>query len=278
MRKLTVLLSLFCLLVTVQGANNYTDDPDIVCAYRHEADAAMDDDSSGNANHLTNDGVGNDTTWETEGSTCGRYLGGDPDKQTIAYASLPADLPGKANDQTWSVTGYFRRDTAAWVALTTMWDSGGNERSWFIGCFDDTGYKLKVLIGHTSGTATYTVTNSTVTSEDDMYFYAVVFDEGDVDTYLYNKTDSTDHGWESDDTTVVNAMSYDTGCDLCLGDYASSDSYDTLPMYGQIDEVIIWKRCLSQADVASVLAQTYTYTPPGGDAAQIINVQMSKAQ
>jgi len=238
-------------------ANDFSGDGNCLAVYRQES-GALTTDSKG-SNTLTNSGgvTANAATYR-EGSYSGDYTYTAPDYLSLANASLPATWPGKASHD-FSVTAHFRCDSLNYRCIAGVYHTADDDRSWVIEIWNDSGtYKIRVVIGKSSGADWDIYSHATGLSVNTWYFVALIVDmDGNIKIRLSEWNGSSyDHEGTDIDTSLLNAMSA-TSADFRIG--SRSDSVN--PWSGQIDEVCVFDDLLTDQEADDIRDGSYSPSP-----------------
>lgn len=214
---------------------------------------------------LTSDSVGTNTlsgadvttsTTHIEGSTSAYFKRSLDSYRRVLNGNLSSDFPGLdgSSNSTFSVCFWFRPDTLP--TSTGTWymvgkDNGSTERSWAIAVrWTGTVPVLSFIQGHTNGTDAQLVDHASTLVADRWYHVGV--------TYTNATKTATIRIWDytaaevlgSDISTVcTNAISMCSSAFIMgrRGDYNYGNDFD-----GYLDEVAIFKRALSSAEIDTI--------------------------
>lgn len=235
-------------------ANDFSGDGDVVALYRLE-DGALETDSKG-SNDLT--GVNTpqaSTVTFKEGAASLVAAPGDAEYLRIDDTDMSADYPlkdGSAND-TFSILFWFRPDDQATrYGLFSKYEFGSDLRS--ISCEVDDG--IRINLGHTGGTDQERVIDFAdvpALTDDVWYHFKFTYDDQDWTFRLWDDNGSSVH--DTDSGTTSNAISI-LETPFVIASYApvSAGRY----WDGFIDEFLLFKRVVSDADQDDIIAGTYS--------------------
>lgn len=264
MKRLTALIVFLCpamawatiFLVmrtgTADAANVFTGDAACEAVWRLES-GALTTDSSGNGNTLTNDGVAASGTYK-EGSYSGDFEYDETDSLLISDASLSSGFPLKTGDTTKdiSVCFWFRLEShPASTYLFSKFDLTTNKASF--GILVTSALKIGHNIGYNYG-ASYEVNWDTGTLSDGVWYHvgATYDDSSKAWTMrVWNGTTSAIvanlSGTKTNNISVTSASVLIGACQE--GAAAWTD--------GLIDEVVVFSRVLSTAEIDSIRGGTF---------------------
>lgn len=256
------------------NANDFSCDPNCQAVYRGE-DGAVTVDSK-NSNTLTTSTVSANTSIFVEGAAsldCTAV--GSTQFLTLTDAAMGAGFPGKSGSAIGDFSICYRAYftvlpvSGGFDAIVSKWYSGGNKRSYFLGLRQNGGIVEFVFFnGHTSGTATEIIAHGTNIVTDRWYDVGFTYVESTKAWKLRirDRTTGLLLGGAEVTGTASNAMSVTTQ------HFQIDNTQDsTNNTQANIDEVVLWNREISSAEIDAYSAQTFDSC--AGGAAQIIQAK-----
>jgi hypothetical protein len=230
-------------------ANDFSEDGDVVALWKFDNNA---NDSIG-GNDLT---PVNSPTYDSGDKKEGTHsIDFESTSEQICYiddGDLDAGFPGKggASEQSFSFCVWAKLESAIGQCILGKWGLGTRSYKIEISALND----LSFHIGYDSGGSDSSITFDTSLSTGIWYHIAVVYDASDNGMKIRVwDDDAGDFLDDNKEGTAGGDMSPDTAR-LVLGGkyYADQDQFD-----GKIDEVVIFKRALSDDDIDAIRAGTY---------------------
>lgn len=211
---------------------------DVIAIWHNNGDGL---DSSGNDHTIVYTGGSFNTVDQKLGSAC-TDLDGIDDFGTVADAD---DLDGFTSGM--SLSMWVKRDNIdAFTYLLTKWITSGNQRSWW--CTFNASNQIVFQVSsngtETGSTVDIATTINSFTSTSDFYHLVFVWESGQrLKVYVDNVDESTT-------TAGIPQSSVHTGTsDIIMGRHPTA-SVVFFP--GLMDEVVLWNRDLSVAEVAEL--------------------------
>lgn len=237
-------------------ANTFTGDSSCIALYNFES-GALTTDSIG-TNTLTNSNVAESAGDYKEGSCCADFEKSSSAKMSISNSSLSAGFPFKSTDtnKQGSFCFWFKMEsTPSGVngGLITKWGNGYNVSSFAIGVSTSGIFYVAVSNGTTLDNTNFSGYGTIATGV--WYHVGVTLDAASKTCTLriWNDTDST----VSTLTHTYSITPYASTATVNIG----SEDYWNYYWDGLIDEVVIFNRILSIAEIDSI--RTGGYPAPG---------------
>lgn len=240
-------------------ANDFTDAYGLQALYRCE-NGALTTDSSGNGNDLTNSGVAVDTVNYHEGAASGDWELDDADIMYRADAYLSADFPLKAGTANYdfTITGWLRPESLSVSYVRTPWSK--NKTQWNNGhdiwiTSDDFRLWLQLTIQGRVANSSGSLTIST----GQWYFFACSYDSstGTIRAYLYDLS-ATSVIQDQSSTFDPSTYGYPSLAAAGNWNHGGTNLTFTLPWDGNMDEITVWNRPLTTAEIEAIRDGTYT--------------------
>lgn len=240
-------------------ANNFSGDTNCVALWRFES-GALTTDSKG-TNTLTDVNTVAESTGAggfKEGACAADLELGNRECFTITDAALDAGFPLKSGDANKKISVCCWFEIEAFNGTTNMtlvskYDRDG-KRSFAITCVDD---DLKFLLGYNSGASVETV----IVFADGLdvgVWYHLGFTYQDSDKSWYAKLVGDDvTTLEASGNTTNNINVEDGSFGIGTYFYQGNPDYSNSQYDGLIDEVVIFKDILSEAEIDAIRAGTY---------------------
>jgi hypothetical protein len=263
MRVRTTTILILLLASAVGAQNDFSEEPNAVAHYRMES-GAMGTDALGLNALATSWAPDANTADYMEGAASAYFSSSGGVYMPRSADNLTADFPGKgSNKLTVCFWFYQNADNASYGGLISMWELQPNNRSWEVGTRVDAGYTRNVYlaIGVSDGNDTQTFNHAGVFALNQWYHVGATYD-GDsnaVKIRVWDESGAAILGTDVSDATTL-PMSL-ASVDLQLGRTVNNTSRD---FHGNLDEVVIFNRVLSNDEIDCVRAQTFP-DAPGGD-------------
>jgi len=215
---------------------------------------ALTDDSKG-TNDLSNVGVTEDTVTFMEGLCSGAYTGGVANKLYIANADLDSGFPLKngESNKTFSIAVWFKctGDIADYANL--VYTPSVDDKSFLIWLCSS---KINFYLSSYGSDWDYETQHATALVADRWYHVVVTYDSSDDSVRI--------RIWDDTAQAIVGVDKTDTLGDVHIGDapFCIGSPSSGTALGGNIDEVVVFDRVLSIADIDSIRAGTYGAAPP----------------
>lgn len=228
--------------------NHFEDDADCVAVWKME-DGALGTDSKGSNNLTVNGGMASSADAK-EGSYSGEFGDVAGAYMNIANASLDSGFPFKQGDSTleFTICHWFKWETQnSNDGIYCMDDA--NKYCLRIRCDSDEDYEVHV--GHNGGASLeeikFDAGNSPIVQ--DIWYHAGVTLKDSDKSYrisIYDDNAGAQHASDTTGNYTNNINVEDSG--LTIGSYSgAANKWD-----GHLDEMVVWKRVLSAAEIVKV--------------------------
>lgn len=235
-------------------ANDFSSDPNCVALWK--LDANVQDSKGGN--HLTAvNSPSYDSSDKKEGSYC---IDLEKDSSQYAYitdANLASGFPAKSgtSEQSFSVCFWMKAESLSgyYPGLVGKWYAASNQRSFWTSI--GASYKLYFIIGYNSGASSTSLTFGTGFTSGRWYHVAVVYDASTNGMKIRIWDDYNSALLGSNATGTASGDMSPTASQLEIG---RIDSDNSRCFDGKIDEVVIFKKVLTDAEIDAIRAGTYS--------------------
>jgi hypothetical protein len=256
MKKL-ILILIALLSPTAWAVNSFAGDPNCISVYYLES-AAFTTDSIG-TNTLTNKGADANGVYYKQGTGSGRFVVANADDMNRPDASLSSKFPLKngTTNYEYTVTCWARLATINGGTVNVLWSKGKTSFSTGTGLQVYATNYLQFSMQFAKGPFTLQPVSAPLTGR---WYYLVC---------SYNNTTYKMHFYIWDDTAgsviydVTSADLSPSGAPVCSTNrwmLGGSDAAAPGAKYdGVLDEVTVWNRALSGADIIKIRDGTYTY-------------------
>ncbi len=258
---------MLCLLIALPAwsANDFSGDPNCVALWNLES-GALTVDSKG-TNTLTNHGVTADTVNFQQGAASGDFELSSSQYLEIADASLDAEFPLRSGDadKVISICLWFRIESIPAGGVAELWDKYGstaNTRSFGIQVQDAAApvYFLRLWQGHTGGTAGDSVQHPYDLDYGVWYHVGVRYRDSDKAYWIRHYDSATGQVWNTHGN-FTNAINVENA-PVTIGTKADHSQF----WDGLIDEVVVFDRYLTLADMDLIRKGQYNVAASGGGA------------
>lgn len=234
-------------------ANDFSGDVDCVAVWNFES-GALGTDSKGN-NDMTNHGVTDGATCK-QGSCSGDFETSESDYMECTDANLDAGFPFKNGDtnKKISVCFWFKMEAASSASkvIFAKYASTGDKRSYLIGL--TISEEIYFNIGYNNGASFETITHGSVLVAGRWYHIGATFQDSDKSYFLkiWDDFNSCQLGTNLDSNSTNNINVEDAY--LYFGIFLGWASY----LDGLVDELVVFKDILLEAEIDAVRAGIYT--------------------
>lgn len=246
--------------------NNFANDPHCKALWRFESGGLITD-SKGSNTLINNNTVTEDTTNYMEGACSASFDSANTEYFNITDANLDSGFPLKSGSSSPEFTwlGWFNPATVTtFMCLWGKYDAPGDNRSAKIQVTDTAAIRL--LLGHTNGTAyeAFELSRTLVATQD--YHVAVTYKDSDR-SYKIRLWDDTASAVYSTSGTATNNIS------LVSTDFLIGNSSGVLRYFnGRIDEAVVFDRVLLDTEIDAIRKGMY-----GVDSISVTNLMHSHA-
>ena len=248
-------------------ANNFSGDTNVHAVYNFES-GALTTDSSGKGNTLTNVNTVTENTSEYKQGACSADLESSSSQRfTRADADLSSGFPGKSGDTTkiFGFLGWAKAESLPASGemryLVGKYDTGANKRSIAVGVVNNSGvYSLRMLIGYNSGNSGEGINLLNFSAAADKWFhFGVTYRNSDKAYYaklvLRNSGDTADEETQTGSGNYTNNINIEDAA-FSIGDALISGGANS-PWDGEIDELVVMNKFLSESNIDAVRNGTY---------------------
>ena len=258
-----------------QSLNDFSDDSDVLVHWRFEDGALTTNEKSGHT-LVANGSPTADTTVYREGAASALL-----DSESSQYFSLADNMvawnfPGKGADE-FSIMGWFRFPDPLPdnLPLFVKW-SGTDVRTFHLHYDSRTACRLRFMIGHNDGESTEFVHDGVYTpTTEDWLHIMLTYSRTDQAWKLRVWNDTTQEYVHDVSGTSTNTMS-NAASPFWLGRHGFSASVGSDYLDGNMDEVVIFTRIVSNEDQDTIIAGTYGH-PEGTSIDRSYTTELSVA-
>jgi hypothetical protein len=236
-------------------ANDFSGDPNCVALWKFDNDA---NDSIG-GNDLTEVNTPTyDASIKKEGTHSIDFEYDNAEYCTIDDADLDANFPGKSgtSSQSFSICGWFRLETlpSSGPDNRTLIGKYENGMRSYVVDLEDSNNKVLFKVGYNSGGSATTITFGTALQTGRWYHFGVTYDVSDNGMKLRIWDDTAGALLDSNASGTAGGNMSPAAAPLQI---SHSWALDNHVIDGKIDEVVIFNKVLSDADIDSIRAGTY---------------------
>jgi len=236
-------------------ANDFSGDANCVALYKFESGALTTDSEGGNT--LTNNNtVTEDAVNYKEGACSADFESGNNEYFNITDANLDAGFPLKNGDTTKiiSVCGWIRPESdPGAMGIFAKWNYTNNKRS--LAIIIEAGNAIQIWNGYNSGASYETKTHGSSLTLDAAHWYHIGAVHDGVNKTIFVKIWDDTAGSQlgsNIDTTWTNETNVEDA-DLQIGSLEDANyTFD-----GLMDEVVVFKDKLTEAEIDQIRAGTY---------------------
>ena len=241
-------------------ANDFSGDSNCMAVWRFEDSPGFVVDSQGN-NDLANDGADEENSLIKEGVQSALFVRANTDKMTITDANQDAGFPWRYDDggsieKDFSICGWFRLNSlpsnngeAQYIISKYSTSSARVFGIWL----DDDVNKIRLAMGHTSGTLYQELIFDTACAINTWYHFGITYNAitraGLIRIWDDNASDFLDS-----DKAVVFTNATDA-CDVGLTVDARDDDYRSFD--GYTDELVVFNRVLTIDEIDDIRTATF---------------------
>lgn len=238
-------------------ANDFSADGNCKALWNLES-GALTVDSKG-SNTLVNQGVDEDNVDFKQGSCSGHFIRANSDRMTLSHANQDSGLPlkGGESNKTFSIPKWFKLDAKDITQYLICKSGGAGHLSFEITIYHNNHIRLIIS---SDGTAKDTIEHASALAADRWYHLTVTYDGNVDDSYRIRIWDDTAHAIVGADKTGISSDINIENSGYYLG-FPSA----LITLGGNEDEVVIFDRVLSVADIDAIRAGTYGGAPPAED-------------
>ena len=238
-------------------ANDFSGDANCVALWNMDNGALTTDSKGGNT--LTNRNTVTQSVDVKQGDRSGEFEQANDESLSIVDANLDAGFPLKNGDAVKKIAlckwVKFQSFTEGDDRLFTKWGSG--KRSIFLYAVNDSGNKLRFLLGYNNGDSTETVTTfGTAFATGIWYHIGFTYQDSDKSfkIRIWDDNASALLGGAEETGNSTNNMNIEDA-EMYLGAAAIGNAVGTHD--GLMDEVVVFKDILSSAEIDEIRAGTY---------------------